>query len=406
MTGSMWVYPWDLVDEGVSTVVSNIMDRGGLSDLSVASVYHSGRFFLPHNPIRKIYFPRSGTLYYRPESSWHDRLDAAGPIWPVLDEHDPWREIGEAVHERGGTLTSWCLGMHNSGLGERRPDLCVRNAVGDVLTTDLCAANPHVVEVIVEQTGNAATATAADRMLLESFEYMGLRHGFHHEVFGVPVAPDMAMLLAMCFCPSCTERGQAADVDVPALQAWVANEIFNHFRAPLAEGDDAFDWDEYKSRCGGQIGAYLEVRAQSVTALIEAVTQRVRDVSSARIGLVDFGPLYNTGPDGARWESGLDLDQIAPYVDELHPTCYLADPGANAASIRAYADFAPTGMPIHGAIRAILPQIGSEEQLAESVAAFTGIADGLSFYNYGFMALETLDWIKNAVADFTARERN
>ncbi len=49
------------------------------------------------------------------------------------------------------------------------------------------------------------------------------------------------------------------------------------------------------------------------------------------------------------------------------------------------------------AVRAITPQTTSRESLLEQVAQCAPHAGGFTFYNYGFMPLETLDWIREAI---------
>ena len=319
-------------------------------------------------------------------------------------EHDFWPRLASEIHGRGGELTSWCLGLHSSGVGAEHPEYAVENAYGDALTTDLCPSHDEVVEYLASVVANAATATSADRLLLESFEYMPFQHGFHHEVIGVPVPPKTALLMTLCFCARCRQRAQAADIDVETVRAWVIREVEQHFDDPF-QTPSKFSWSELRTESGGAIGAYLNLRAEAVTALITEVTSRVRSCSSARIGLVDFGPLYATGPDGSAWESGLDLAAIAPLVDELHPAFYLTDNDAHASSVDEYLRAAPPETPIHGAIRAILPQVSSSASLESYLAPMQGLVDGLSFYNYGFMARQTMDWIRDAAADFRWKPR-
>lgn len=399
-----WAYPWDLLDVGIDRALADIMGRAGTGNVAVASIYHAGRFLLPHNPRRKVYFPQSGTIYFRPDGDWYGKLAITPPRWGPVMEDNFWPRLANEIHARGGELTSWCLGLHSSGVGAEHPEYSVENAFFDKLTTDLCPSNPEVVEYLATAVADAARATSADRMLLESFEYMPFQHGFHHEVIGVPVPASTALLLTLCFCARCRQRAQDADIDAEGLRAWVRQEVQSHFDDPFRDSSP-FAWSEFRSLAGGAIGAYLDLRSQAVTALISEVTARVRAGSSARIGLVDFGPLYPTGPDGSAWESGLDLAATAHLVDELHPAFYLPDSDAHAKSVEEYLHAAPDGVAIHGAIRAILPQVSSPSSLGSYLHPLEGRVDGLSFYNYGFMARQAMDWIKEATTNFRCRGR-
>ncbi|TLP79881.1 hypothetical protein [Nesterenkonia sphaerica] len=398
---SMWAYPWDLQDEGVAGAIQK-MHTAGIGDVKVASIYHSGRFLLPHNPRRKIYFPQPGALYFNPERSWYDTAPIQPPIWSELTEQF-WPEVRTELDVRGQTLTTWCLGLHNSQVGSTHPEVAVRNAFGDVLMTDLCAANPAVIDLLKCAVGDAAQVTGADRVLLESFEYMPFQHGYHHEVIGVPVAPSTSLLLTLCFCSWCSSSAKKKDIDVDGLREWVRGRVNHDLANPFA-GAKSLDWDRFRSGYGGELGRYWDLRNQAVDYLLTTVVNAIRAVSSARIGVLDFGPIYGTPVDGTRWQSGLDLTHLADIADEVHPTFYLADPQANKESIDSYLAVLPQGLPVHPAVRAILPQVHNATALQETIAPLQGKVDGLSFYNYGFVGEPAFEWIGQVVTDFQTRQ--
>ncbi|MGC0251825.1 hypothetical protein [Pseudactinotalea sp. Z1748] len=397
---SMWAYPWDLKDEGPAAALQRMADAG-IGDVKVASVYHSGRFILPHNPRRKVYFPQPGALYFQPDAGWYDTAAIQPPVWSDLPEGF-WPQLREETNARGQSLSSWCLGLHNTHVGSTHPEAAVRNAFGDLLMTDLCAANPQVSELVTRTVSNAAQATGADRILLESFEYMPFAHGYHHEVIGVPIAPRTGLLATLCFCRWCTEAGERDGVDVSGLQQWVREQV-NTAMEHAFDTAEPFDWDKFRAGFGGQLGRYWQMRNKAVQSLLAAVVAAIRAVSDARIGVLDFGPIYGTPIDGTTWQSGQDVAQIAQIADEVHPTFYLADPAANEASINDYLDLVPDGVQIHPAIRAILPQVSGPESLQRTLAPLQGRVDGVSFYNYGFLGTQAFDWISGQAADFKVR---
>lgn len=397
---SMWAYPWDINDEGIPVALDR-MAEAGIGDVKVASIYHSGRFILPHNPRRKIYFPRPGSLYFAPDPTWYDAAPIKPPVWDELTL-DFWSRLGREMADRGQTLSTWCLGLHNTNVGSNHPDAAVQNAFGDALITDLCAANPQVVDLLTNMVRNAAQATGADRVLLESFEYMPFAHGYHHEVIGVPVAPRTGLLATLCFCRWCTAAGYAQGVDVEGLQHWIREEV-NVAMARAFDATQPFSWDSFRAGFDGQLGRYWDLRNTAVRELLATVIQAVRNVSQARVGVLDFGPIYSTPADGTTWQSGQDVAQVAQLADEVHPTFYLADPAANKESINAYLDLLPGGVEIHPAIRAILPQVDGPQALHRAVEPLQGRVDGVSFYNYGFLGEQALDWVAQVTDNFKVR---
>ena len=69
---SMYVYPWDLRDEGVAEVAARLREAN-IDSVSLTASYHAGKFLRPHGPRGKIYFPEDGTVYFRP-SARHYRV--------------------------------------------------------------------------------------------------------------------------------------------------------------------------------------------------------------------------------------------------------------------------------------------------------------------------------------------
>lgn len=66
--------------------------------------------------------------------------------------------------------------------------------------------------------------------------------------------------------------------------------------------------------------------------------------------------------------------------------------------LREYRRLVPEGAALMPALRAIRPQTETREALVAGVRACREAgASALSFYNYGFMRLETLEWIREAL---------
>lgn len=393
---TIWVYAWDLLDEGIDQALDIMQQRGGITGINVATVYHAGKFLHVHNPKRRVVFPRSGTLYFRPDAAWYGRVRIRPPVWPEAETHDLWPALRRATARRDMSLTSWTLCLHNSGIGTAYPDTTVENAYGDRIPTDLCAHHPDIRGYLVAVVADIAAHLEPDRIILESLEYMPFRHGFHHEVIGVPTGPAVDFLMSLCFCPHCHAAARGAAVDLPAIRRWVRETLDAHFADPFGR-ETRLTWPELREAVDRQFSAFLDLRQAALTSLLSEVAAEVRRVPRARLALCDFGPLYPNGPDGRAWENGVNLAQQLPLVDEVHPTFYFTDLEAHRAKVTQYLDVLAGEKPMVPAIRAILPQTPSREQLIGQLEPLVPHAAGFSFYNYGFMPLRTLDWIRDAL---------
>jgi hypothetical protein len=401
----MWAYPWDLLDEGIGPALDRMQARAKVTDVAVTAVYHAGKFLHPNNPRRKIVFPVSGTLYFPPQRSWYGRQRITPPVWPEVQTDDFWPALRHETAARGMGLSAWALCLHNSGVGSEYIDCTVENAFGDRLATDLCPANPDVGAYLTAVVRDIASTRQVDRIMLESLEFMPFQHGFHHEVIGVPVGPTVGLLMALCFCEHCLGAAQQHGVDGAAVRRWVVEQVNDHFADPFAHDPPHWSWAQLREAADGQLGLFLDVRQRIVADLARRVVAAIRDASDCTVAVIDFGPLYPHGPDGTRWESGADVEVLAGLVDEVPPTFSFTDPDVHVQKVRAYLDMLDARLPVHPAIRAILPQTGDPEALAAQLAPLSGHIDGISFYNYGFMARQTLDWIGGALDGLEVMER-
>lgn len=391
----MYAYPWDLLDEGTDTVLDRLQERAGIDTLYLTSWYHTGMFFLPHNPKRKTYFPEPGALYFQP-GGWYGRGAITPPVsdltgnWPGF-----WHGVRDACDARGMQLSSWMPVLHNSGVGRQHPRFVVHNAWGDPITHSLCPSHDEIVALVVDVVADVADSGLFDRILLESIEYLPLQHGYHHEVIGVPIGAALGFLLSLCFCDACQARARAVDIDADGLRRRVRDISDRALAGDSSELPG--NWSALKEFAGGDLGRFLELRKTALTGVVAAVRDRIGG-AGPRLAILDFGPLYPLGPDGRAWQSGVDLDQQLPLVDEVHPTFYFTDETVLRQKVEEYAGVLAGERPQVPAIRAILPQTDSRGSLARQVEIAAPHASGISFYNYGFMSLETLDWIREALA--------
>ena len=63
----MFAFASDLRNEGVETVLDNVVERAGLGGVALAAAHHYGRDVFPHNPARKV---SSGLRALTPGQAW------------------------------------------------------------------------------------------------------------------------------------------------------------------------------------------------------------------------------------------------------------------------------------------------------------------------------------------------
>lgn len=379
MRHGMFVYPWDLLDEGTAQVAARLAGAG-LGRIALATAYHAGKFLRPHGPRGRVIFPEDGTVYFRPDPARYGRLQPQAAR--MVDRHDALAEL--ARHAPDLQVTAWTVGLHNSRLGAAHPDLACQTPFGDVLVNALCPSQPEVRRYLAALCLDTAAQPGVREVAIETPGFQTYRHGHHHEFELVDLPPAAETLLGTCFCAACLERARAAGLDGAGL-AELARRVLDAFladgSAPLPDPGTDPDW-----------AAWQDLRAQTVTSLIA----EIREALPRETGLSVI-PSVQT-PNSLCWREGSDLAVLARTADRLDVTAYQRGAEAIAADIAEVRASAGDAARIGFILRPTWPHVAGAEDLAACVAAARAAgADRISFYNYGHMRLQSLDWIARAL---------
>ncbi|WP_313196516.1 hypothetical protein [Shinella zoogloeoides] len=388
---SMWTYPWDIQDQGLEALAADLAGRAGLNTVSMATSYHAGRFLQPRSPRQKAYFPEDGTVYFRPdESLWRDKTIRPLMAENVAERGDMLAALTKARAQTGLKVSCWTVCLHNSRLGMLHPGHVTRNAFGNANYYNLCPSSPAARDYVVTLVRDITTNHRPDMLELESPNFMGFAHEYHHEKDGVGLNAEDDFLLSLCFCDHCTARAEKAGVPVEGARRTVARFIAELCERAVPErqfpdfpeaGIDAF-------RAHPELHAFLAWRSEPVTSLIGEI--RAAADPATRIVLIDL-------KDG--WLGGVDLAAVGRLCDGAILCCYDMTPEAVGEVIR-------TGRALLGpdkflglGLRVFYPEVDGPDILTARVknAVEAGV-DGVNFYNYGLIPARRLDWVGEAVA--------
>lgn len=376
----LYVYPWDLRDEGAGTVADRLR-AAGLGGVTLATSYHAGKFLRPHAPGRKVYFPEDGTVYFTPNPALY--RDLAPRRASMADNFDALTELQRTAGDLA--VTAWTVGLHNTRLGQAHPHLATETVYGDRLVNALCPAQPEVRHYLTALCLDTARQPGVGEIALETPGWQAFRHGHHHEFELIELPERVQVMMGTCFCPACRAATAAAGIDVPALATETRRQLDLFFsQGTLPETDPQSD-PEWR--------AFQAWRAATVTSLVK----EIRDVLPAIVRLAVI-PTTQT-PNDLCWIEGSDLAALAHAADRLEVPAYQVGPGAigeDAARVRAAAG---RNAKIGFILRPTYPHLANAAEVAEAVSALRALdAASLSFYNYGHMRLSSLDWIAAALA--------
>jgi hypothetical protein len=150
------------------------------------------------------------------------------------------------------------------------------------------------------------------------------------------------------------------------------------------------------------LNEYLLVRQRTVTSLVSRLAAAIRAVSPrTRVVLLDVSPASGLGAEQSlghgRW-NGLDLPALAVAADSIAFTAYADSSAAVADLASAYRSQAGAAE-LEGVLRPGWPDSRSPADLREKIAALAAHeVEDLSFYHYGLMRLQSLDWIRQATS--------
>lgn len=387
---SMWTYPWDIQDQGIEGTFADLRDRAGVNTISLATSYHAGRFLQPRSPVQKAYFPEDGTVYFTPD----DTLWADKPIRPlkagnVVERGDMLKALVEERGRGGMKVSCWTVCLHNTRLGMLHPNHVTRNAFGNPNYYNLCPSSPAARDYVVTLVKDVTTHYKPDMLELESPNFMGFAHEYHHEKDGVGMNEEDDFLLSLCFCEHCMQRASAAGVPMEEARKTVAGFVAEMCEREIparqfpdfpAAGIDAF-------KAWPALHAFLQWRTEPVTSLIGEIKDNADPAT--KIVLIDLR-------DG--WLGGVDLEAAGKACDGAILCCYFMPPAETAALMKAGRAALGPDKYLGAGFRLFYPEVTSAEDLATRArAAIEGGADGINFYNYGLIPAKRLDWVRQAV---------
>ena len=394
---TMWTYPWDIKDEGIEKVVKFAKSDLGLTSLSVTALYHSGKFLLPRNPRRRVYFPEPGAAYFRPTPELYEGLRLQPLVSSLVQEGDFYPLIREACQKVGLNFEAWVLAFHNSGLGWQHPECCQRNAYGDIYPYALCPSNPHCQEYLKALVTDLVTNYEPDAVSVESPNYIGYLHGMHHEATPTNYGELEVFLLSLCFCDSCRKMAQEAGIEVDDLQHWIRESLDRRLN------EDSFSQEWMKKNMEDLYGLlmYRSDLMDFVRARQRVVISIMRDLKAIcekrGAKLFTIASIFSR-PSNRSWTEGTHLPELADLVDALAILCYYPTPTEVYDDLRFAVSVVPDKGKLMVGLMASMPTASSKGVLLGQVSAAKALGiSKFGFYNYGFIDSHRLPWVAEAV---------
>jgi len=382
MDFALWAYPWDLLDEGVESVVDRCRQLG-VNELNLATNYHSVQPFLPHNPERKTFFAHASS-YFQPDKERYGRLSPV-PNEEMGDE-DWLARIDDALAGTDVSLNSWTIGCHNSRLGMANPDLTLESPFGDSLAFGLCPSQPAVQTFLQSLLSDLTARADFNRVELETFDYFyGTGFGWHHDKYHVELGRLGEFLFGLCFCDACREHANDAGVNVETARQQAQAGIRKAIDGDGTPDVKLVEWIDERP----ELAAYVDARSETLTSLYADLREAAEDD-------IDLGRYAGFFELEDAWMHGADLEALSDYLD--YHTVIAYESSREAVTDRVEAAERLTGdAPLHAGILPGHPAVKDASTVADIVEGLSerGI-ERVSFYNYGLLSDRNLEWIRSA----------
>lgn len=405
MRTSAFCFASDLADEGLDAALDAIQHRAGLGGVTMAAAYHASRDLFPHARTRRLRYQPGGEIFFRPDPSRWRGLALQPRPGALARSGDPLAALIAAAAARGLGVQAWTVFLHVDWTEDGDPRFAEQTCFGDPCLTELCPANPDVRAYAVALAGDIA-AHGAGAILAESLHHHPLEHGAHHERYFVELGAAARLLLGLCFCRHCLAGAQRRGADADELRRRARDALERAFAGQGPQSPEELTREEAAGLLGGQLGALLEARCESVTALVGEVVAAAAE-HGARLELLDASGAvkgYASGrPEGdaapsIAWRLGVDVAACARAGAAIGAIAYAADPARVALDLAAYRALAG-GAPLVAALRPVAPDCSSAENLAAKLAiARDAGVDRVDVYHYGLAPLSALDRVRTALA--------
>lgn len=386
MEFALWAYPWDLIDEGVESVADRLAAIG-ISEINLATNYHSVQPFLPHNPKRKTFFAHASS-YFHPHEEYYGRLSPVSN--ETMGEEDWLACIVEGVEDTSLSLNSWTIGCHNSRLGMANQDLTLESPFGDSLAFGLCPSQPATQKYLQSLLTDLSARAPFKRIELETFDYFyGTGFGWHHDKYHLELGRLGEFLFGLCFCDACCDNAQEIGIDVDEARTSAQDGLEAIINSDLPPDTSIVSW----LRTHPELAAYIDVRMTTLTNLYS----NLRTVTDDDIDLGRYTGFFEIED---AWMHGANLDTLAAHLDYYTVIAYESSRAEVVQRIRT-ADRLTSDIQLHAGILPGYPAVTSSDVVRDIIDGIAATnVERVSFYNYGLLPEQNLDWIEQAIASY------
>jgi hypothetical protein len=381
-----YLYPWDVLgDPGAAAWIAG----AGVDRVALAAAYHSVRAGTPRHPERRVVDARSAAIYVPSGDAFPGRALVPASAVEWTGSENSFREAADVVRDAGLPVDAWTVLTHSSAAGGSNPELCVRNAFGEVYRYALCPSQPQVRDYAATLVAQVLAEGNPDGVVLEAIGPLGFGHQNQHEkTEGAEYSPWVQALLSLCFCDACLAACEQRGVP--------AEEYRSQVREVILRGDDP-GVTPATAPGAADFLPLLEVRWDATAELLNQCLAAVDAAGTKpRISLHASPDPWATGP----FVPTQALRRSKLWRRIAHATAVVACWGEseqNAAAVRALREAAPEAR-VGSYVLALPPKVSDGGVLAREWSTLLDAgASELHVYHLGLASNRRLHAIADAI---------
>jgi len=309
----MQVHAHDLKDEGVETVLNNMMEKAGVGSVLPTANYVEERQpltpgQLPHNPKRGTYVTMGG-LYFKPDPAFY-RACKIKPLRTGEDlvaDLDVVKTVVQSAKENEMRVYPWVQCFEDELIGRKHPQHLRVDVHGKRDTTGLlCPNDSEVRKYISSIVKDLATSHDIDGIFLDRFRYS---------------RPDEHMVFS-CFCTNCAKKARENGYNMKSMKEAVVrierllhSLTAEHLRDWLSDRIGNFDLLKLFVRDSALLD-WLRFRIDTITEFVAEVHRLLKEIDpKLEVGL-------DTQPPSYSWLLGQDYKELRNCCDWVKPITY------------------------------------------------------------------------------------
>jgi len=370
-------YLWDLLDEGVESVVDRLAAEIGAGGVCVPATYHSIDQVRPREASHARRYHHEAAAYFQPDRQRYASTRIRPSVASWLGRRNPLSGVCEASQAAGLAVRLWVVACHGSTLASRYGWAVGKDVFGAALDMGLCPSNPEVRQYVCELVGDLSENYGAESIVLDAAFYPP-RHAHAHAHSGLEPGCVEQFLSSLCFCESCRQRAIDCGLDIEPIARSVRITLDRWHSSGRCESGDL---DSYLGR-DALLAEYVAMRSR----LIAEWVGRLRSSCSCRL-------VYHLPPRAT--EAGVDVALLAEQVETLLVTV----DGSKVQDVADHLQQVSAGLGSAAVrVHAYPPRCPDAPSL---VRMLTGLAERgvgqVYLENYGLIPTGRLSWLRQAI---------